>query len=166
MNNHNQSNIILEKNSLVRPGQTTDLEKRFLKSINLFSDNELITALCMQYSVLSDNCRKKLIEQIHKRSLSKRKLRRLYNSKKFYKDLNSEDCPCCESSQHVIIRKNKVSLCLVCGYNIKLDNPKSYINRLKWKMGVYRQRKLSFNEVEKLLFQTPSHTSNLKDLEY
>jgi len=163
---NNQTNaLIFEKDTFARSGHITNLEKRFLKSIHLFSDNELITALCMQYSMLSDNCANKLIEQIHKRTLSKRKVRRLYKAKKFYKDLNSEDCPCCESSQHVIIRKNKVSLCLVCGYNIKLDNPKTYLNRLKWKMGVYRQRKLSLAEVEKLLFQLVKPTITVKDLD-
>ncbi|MCU4163943.1 hypothetical protein [Carboxylicivirga caseinilyticus] len=129
-----------------------NLEARFLKAVDHFSDNELITAMAMRYYRLSDQSTNKLLNEIHTRSLSQKKVRQIYNAKKFYKDLSSEDCPCCECSEHVIIRNKKVSFCLVCGYNIKYDNPKSILNRLRWKMGFYSQGKLSLEDIEKMIF--------------
>ncbi len=127
-------------------------EDRFLEAVCNFSDHELITSVTMRFVNLSDQCRSKLLDEIHHRKLNNRKIRRLYTNKKFFKDLTSEDCPCCESSQHVIIRNKKVSFCLVCGYDIKTDNPKSILNRLKWKFGVYHQVKLSLKQVTDIIF--------------
>lgn len=128
-------------------------EKMFLKAVQKFDKGELLTSLVMRYYKLSDKCTDRAISLIREQAVSKDEVSKVYNTLYLYSDVFNGGCPCCQNREHIVVENNEVQFCSVCGFDIEFDNPKSVMNRVRWKIGMYSQSKISLKEIQEIIYE-------------
>lgn len=127
------------------------INSSFQNEISSFSNKDLITALTLRYYRLSDESTQKLIEEIKHRNISLAQIEKAHRQIKPYVSLRTNHCPCCQSKKHLLVEKGNIEKCIVCGYDRAYDNPKSFANRIRWKLGFLSVTKLPLSDMITLL---------------
>lgn len=140
--------------SFYRTTKNSATELNFVDSIPNFNERELVSSLTMRYYDLSDNTTDAIIKEIRSRKIERLSIESIYNSTKYYSDISINRCPGCNSNTYVIWKNDEMKNCLICGYNIEFDNPKSGMNRFRWRLGMHSGSKLKLEDMLKLIYNS------------
>ncbi len=134
-----------------RPKHTPKHDKLLVNALPQLSDNELIILLVNRYNRLDEKIGNLILKEVSDRKFNKGTVLKLYRSIRFFETPMNKYCPCCQSEDYIIFKDDKPMFCLICGYDICYDNPRSIMNRIRWKMGFYSFKKMKAKDLLELL---------------
>lgn len=138
---------------LFEKNENTIPNRKLIDSFPSFSDDDLIIALRFRYHKLTDETSNKLIEELKRRNITNRQIKRLFDGYEFYKYASNNQCPCCGNSKFIIKKGDKITDCMVCGFDIEYDNPKLLINRIRWSLGIHSVSRISLDEMKRFIIK-------------
>jgi hypothetical protein len=139
-----------------------DLEL-FLKDL---SDSELAVFISYRFEDFLENSRQRIINEVKQRGLNQKDLKQLYD-KGLHVDADSNVCcPQCGSdrffletvyelvqrkygSYEVAVESNR---CRICGFNPAKNSRKGLINKIKQKLGFYKETRLKRPDIDGQMF--------------
>lgn len=113
----------------------------------------------LRYYSLTDHTEFELIKEIKKRQLNAENIVKHFDQIKFYKYQSTRFCPCCGNSNYIKRSGDKVTECMVCGFNRTHENPGSIVTKIRWGLGIYFAIQLSKSEFLKLIRQQKQSNS-------
>jgi hypothetical protein len=115
-----------------------ETDKNFLQSLAAFFNRQLVESITFRYysPLFTKAMREAVLQEMRKREMTSLSIASEYHNKTYRRGGQNSGCPACNADFVYKSDAGVVSFCHVCGYDKTIDDPRIFLNRLRYPFGL------------------------------